>query len=148
MTISNFLSECITPSDCPAGGTNYVCNTNKCDCPTPKVLDGDRCVGMLPFWKEKLPKHKMYFWLCTADAIWIKITTFFSECITHLDCPAGGTNYVCDANNCECPSPMVLDYTKCVGKLPLKKEEFKCIYCIELIYCMNVWNQWFSFQNA
>ena len=51
--------ECITPSDCPAGGTNYVCNTNKCDCPSPKVLDGDRCVGMLPFEKEKLPKYKM-----------------------------------------------------------------------------------------
>ena len=80
----------------------------------------------------------MYFWLYTADAIWIKITTFFSECITHLDCPAGGTNYVCDANNCECPSPMVLDYTKCVGKMPLKNEEFECIHCIKLIYYMNV----------
>ena len=58
-TISNFFPECITASDCPAGGTNYVCNANKCDCPSPKVLDGDRCVGMLPFKKEKLPKYKM-----------------------------------------------------------------------------------------
>ena len=56
LAISNFFPECITASDCPAGGTNYVCNANKCDCPSPKVLDGDRCVGMLPFEKEKITK--------------------------------------------------------------------------------------------
>ena len=52
-----FLSECITSTDCPAGGTNYVCNTNKCDCPSPKVLDGDKCLGKLPFEKDQLQKY-------------------------------------------------------------------------------------------
>ena len=48
----SFFLECITPSDCPAGGTNYVCNANKCDCPSPYVLYGDKCVGMWPFDKN------------------------------------------------------------------------------------------------
>ena len=43
----NFFSECITPSDCPNGGKDFVCNANKCECPSPKVLDGDKCVGKL-----------------------------------------------------------------------------------------------------
>ena len=49
--------ECITPSDCPAGGTNYVCNANKCDCPSSKVLEGDKCLGKLPFEKDQLQKY-------------------------------------------------------------------------------------------
>ena len=43
----NFASECIVPSDCPNGGTNYKCNANKCECAPGLVLDGDSCVGML-----------------------------------------------------------------------------------------------------
>ena len=42
-----FFSECITPSDCPNGGKDFVCNANKCECQSPKVLDGDKCVGKL-----------------------------------------------------------------------------------------------------
>ena len=49
---STFLPECITHTDCPFGGTNYVCNFNECDCPSPKVLDGDKCVGKLSFEKK------------------------------------------------------------------------------------------------
>ena len=45
----NFLSECIEASDCPNNGTNYQCNANQCECPSPLFLDGNRCVGMLPF---------------------------------------------------------------------------------------------------
>ena len=44
----NFFPECTTPLDCPAGGTNYICNNNKCNCPIPMVLDGDKCVGKFP----------------------------------------------------------------------------------------------------
>ena len=39
------LSECITSSDCPGGGTNFICNGNKCECQSPNVLEGDKCVG-------------------------------------------------------------------------------------------------------
>ena len=49
----NFFSECITPSDCPAGGTNYICNANKCECPSPKLLYNNKCVGKLPSENEK-----------------------------------------------------------------------------------------------
>ena len=59
LKVITFFAECLTSADCPASGTNYVCNANKCDCPSPKVLDGDKCVGMLPFEKEILPNHKM-----------------------------------------------------------------------------------------
>ena len=38
--------ECTSPTNCPNGGTNYECNANVCVCPSPKVLDGDKCVGM------------------------------------------------------------------------------------------------------
>ena len=42
-----FFSECITNTDCPDGGDNYLCNANRCECPCPKILSGDKCVGML-----------------------------------------------------------------------------------------------------
>ena len=48
----NFVSDCTTHTDCPHGGTNYVCNANSCECQIPMVLDGDKCVGMLPHKKE------------------------------------------------------------------------------------------------
>ena len=44
--------ECITPSDCPDGGTNFQCNANLCECTYPMALDGDKCVGMLTFEKK------------------------------------------------------------------------------------------------
>ena len=62
---------------------------------------------------------------------YLKVITFFLECITSTDCPAGGTNYVCIANKCKCPSPMVLDGNKCVGKLKKtskNKKQFMIIY--------------------
>ena len=37
--------ECASPTNCPNGGTNYECNANVCVCPSPKVLDGDKCVA-------------------------------------------------------------------------------------------------------
>ena len=43
----NFLSECVEPKDCPNGGTNYKCNANLCECPSPLFLDNGNCVGML-----------------------------------------------------------------------------------------------------
>ena len=51
------LSECLTPSDCPNGGKNFVCHANKCECQSPKVMDGNKCVGMLPFETENILKH-------------------------------------------------------------------------------------------
>ena len=41
------LSECLTPSDCPNGGNNFVCHANKCECQSPKFLEADKCVGKL-----------------------------------------------------------------------------------------------------
>ena len=45
--------ECITSIDCPDGGINFVCTANKCECQSPKMLNGDKCVGMLKFKKTK-----------------------------------------------------------------------------------------------
>ena len=56
-----FFAECIIPTDCPAGGTNYICNANKCECPSPKVLDGNKCVGQLSFEKETLLTNELQF---------------------------------------------------------------------------------------
>ena len=53
-----FFTECIKHTDCPDGGSNYVCNANKCECPHPKVLDNDDCVGMLLFEKKYFTKIK------------------------------------------------------------------------------------------
>ena len=48
-----FLTECIANTDCPDGGTNYVCTTNECTCPANlPVEDGNACVGMSLFSKE------------------------------------------------------------------------------------------------
>ena len=49
-----FILECITPTDCPYGGINFFCNDNKCECPNPKVLDGNKCVGRLPFQTKNM----------------------------------------------------------------------------------------------
>ena len=37
------LSECTAQTDCPE---NYECDANVCVCPSPMVLDGNKCVGM------------------------------------------------------------------------------------------------------
>ena len=47
-----FLSECIAATDCPNGGTNFLCSANICECLSPNVLHGEKCVGMLTFEKE------------------------------------------------------------------------------------------------
>ena len=47
---------------------------------------------------------------------------FFLDCITATDCPYGGTNFLCNANTCECQSPNILVGDKCVGKLMLSNE--------------------------
>ena len=52
INFSNFMtlfSECITSMDCPDGGKNFICAANKCECPNPKFLSGDKCVGTLKF---------------------------------------------------------------------------------------------------
>ena len=53
-----FFPECIASTDCPDGGKNYICNANNCECPIPKLLHGDKCVGMLIYEEENLNKHK------------------------------------------------------------------------------------------
>ena len=62
---------------------------------------------------------------CVSNLKWY----IFLDCITHTDCPYGGTNYVCNANICECQIPMVLDGDKCVGMLLLLKKINMCIDC-------------------
>ena len=51
-------------------------------------------------------------------------TSLHSACTTPSDCPDGGTNYQCNANQCECPGHLVEDVEKCVGMLPVKKKSF------------------------
>ena len=51
--------------------------------------------------------------------IWLFMFFSFLECITATDCPNGGTNFLCNANTCECKSPNILVGDKCVGKLML-----------------------------
>ena len=41
------------------------------------------------------------------------------ECITSEDCPNGGKNFKCIANECECPSPFILDAEKCIAHVRL-----------------------------
>ena len=48
----NFFLECVTPKDCPNGGFNYECEKNLCKCPSPMVLDGQICKGMLLLTKK------------------------------------------------------------------------------------------------
>ena len=43
----SFLTECVAPEDCPNGGKNFQCVSNECECPSPFVLDGNKCVGMV-----------------------------------------------------------------------------------------------------
>ena len=52
LSFSSFLSGCNVPTDCPHGGSNYLCTAEMCECPNPYVLNGDDCVGMLWFDKE------------------------------------------------------------------------------------------------
>ena len=56
---AHIFLECITHTDCPGGGNDYVCNSNKCECPHPKVLNSDNCVGMLLFEKNISQKLKV-----------------------------------------------------------------------------------------
>ena len=46
------FSGCNVPTDCPHGGSNYLCTAEMCECPNPYVLNGYECVGMLWFDKE------------------------------------------------------------------------------------------------
>ena len=39
--------SCAKPSDCPDGGTNYLCINYVCECPSNMIEDNDKCVGML-----------------------------------------------------------------------------------------------------
>ena len=39
--------SCANPSDCPDGGTNYLCNNHVCECPSNLIEENDKCVGML-----------------------------------------------------------------------------------------------------
>ena len=38
---------CTKHSDCPDGGTNYLCNNHVCECPSNLIEENDKCVGML-----------------------------------------------------------------------------------------------------
>ena len=50
--LSLLILECIAPTDCPNGGSNYQCNGNLCECPSPFVLSGNKCVGKLTLKKN------------------------------------------------------------------------------------------------
>ena len=50
--LSLLISECIAPTDCPNGGSDYQCNGNLCECQRPLVLLGNKCVGMLTVKKN------------------------------------------------------------------------------------------------
>ena len=122
------FSECINPSDCPYGGTYFVCNANKCECPHPKVLNGDNCVGM-QVKKNISQKLKVLLLIVSNISYYLShksirlISYFFLECITPTDCPYGGINFFCNDNKCECPNPKVLDGNKCVGMLPFETKK-------------------------
>ena len=45
--------------------------------------------------------------------------SFLTECVAPEDCPNGGMNFKCIANECECPNPFVLDGNKCVGMVKI-----------------------------
>ena len=45
--------------------------------------------------------------------------SFLTECVAPEDCPNGGINFKCIANECECPNPFVLDGNKCVGMVKI-----------------------------
>ena len=45
--------------------------------------------------------------------------SFLTECVVPEDCPNGGINFKCIANECECPNPFVLDGNKCVGMVKI-----------------------------
>ena len=62
------------------------------------------------------------------------IITFVSACTTPSDCPYGGTNYQCNANQCECPIHLVEDVDNCVGMLPFEKN----LLCLDIIFWREV----------
>ena len=39
--------SCAKHSDCPDGGTNYLCINYVCECPSNWIEENDKCVGML-----------------------------------------------------------------------------------------------------
>ena len=47
----------------------------------------------------------------------INIDVFPLECKDHLDCPNGGDNYECVANECKCAPGYLLDGDDCLGML-------------------------------
>ena len=53
--------------------------------------------------------------------------TLLSECITPTDCTEGGVNFLCIANECQCPIPNFLDGDKCVGMLTFVRANSNCI---------------------
>ena len=39
--------SCAKPSDCPDGGTKYLCINHVCECPSNLIEENDKCIGML-----------------------------------------------------------------------------------------------------
>ena len=55
--------------------------------------------------------------------------SFLTECVVPEDCPNGGINFKCIANECKCPSPFVLDSDKkCVGMI-------KILFVVLTLFC-------------
>ena len=48
---------------------------------------------------------------------------YVSECIVASDCPDGGINFSCNANECVCPTGLIKDEAghACVGMLQFHK---------------------------
>ena len=113
-----------------------------CECPSPMVLDGEKCVGMLWFDKENL--HTVLYALplapfnccpfrnqaknlvsfvfvwqfhCQKYSFWCisMANILLLECVKATDCPYGGINYQCVDNLCKCPSTMELVDKMCKG---------------------------------
>ena len=64
----SLFSECVTSTDCHDGGMNFKCTDNKCECPIPWVLDGQKCVGTLVFEINTVPFKKLF--VCIYEAKW------------------------------------------------------------------------------
>ena len=45
--------SCAKPSDCPDGGTKYLCINHVCECPSNLIEENDKCIGMLKSLKLK-----------------------------------------------------------------------------------------------
>ena len=65
-----FLAECLESKDCPYGGFNYQCNANVCECPSPFILVGQLCKGMLTFYKENSHTFPMPINNAPDECLW------------------------------------------------------------------------------